>query len=468
MPPVPRTLPLSPTAFAAVSGLCLGLATPSLPGGVFVLLAGAAAARGVTGEPVRDSLRGLLAGLWWFAISLAWVAPALAARGDPPSYAAVLAATQAAAVTPPWLLASLLVRRGVDRALAWGLAWLVAAEPVALWAPIPSTPALLLSGTAAFVWPAALGGAPLLSALAMGVGAGLPRPAAGVTLGAWALVGALWIEQPDVGRTVRVAVLQPGGHAAEVGVDAHDARRGEALLALGREARDDGAVLLVGPEGGWPLPQEHPETATAFRGLPPTLVGGRRARLPPVNRVLALEGGAVVGAFDKRRLVPVLERSWAGLGADRWTEGDAPRSLDLAGLRVGPLVCYEAGFPDALREAVAAGADLLAVPSNDADLVGGNGALWNLALARLAAVTTGRPVLRASTNGISAVIAPSGRSLAELSAGPEPVRAVVDVVVPRPGRAGVVVGPWLSGLGLLLGLGLATRPPARPWRRRRG
>jgi predicted amidohydrolase len=54
------------------------------------------------------------------------------------------------------------------------------------------------------------------------------------------------------------------------------------------------------------------------------------------------------------------------LGADRFTEpGDGPfRVFEVAGLRVGLLVCYDASFPEAARLLALAGADLLVLPTN--------------------------------------------------------------------------------------------------------
>ncbi len=468
MPTPPLHDRLSPTAYAALSGLAWGLATPTALGGAWVLLGAAFAGRAITGHPVRDVLRGLLAGVWWFAFGLAWVPQALIDRGDPPVYAAALYALQALPVALPWALASWLVRRGTPAPWAWGLAWLVLTEPLASMMPIPCSPAHLLVGTAGFVWPAAVGGAPVLSAVVAGIGAGLPRPGAAVLLGVWALVGAVWIEQPEAGPSLKVAVLQPGGLATELEQDHQQEARAQTLMTLAMQAADEGAELIVAPEGAWPWPEEHPDTAVAWAGLPPSVVGGRRARLPEVNRLFAFDGRALIDVFDKQILVPALERRFAGVGHDRWSPGTGPRRLDLAGQVLGPLICYEVAHASALRQAVEAGATLLVAPSNDADLVDGRGADWHLAAARMAAISTGRPLVRATTNGRSAVLASSGRSLAELPGGPEPAFATATVHPVAPAWSGVQVAPWAGALGALLSLLLLTGRPARWWSSRRG
>lgn len=52
------------------------------------------------------------------------------------------------------------------------------------------------------------------------------------------------------------------------------------------------------------------------------------------------------------------------LDRGRFTPGDATHGIaDLAGLRVATMVCYDVEFPEAVRAAALAGADLLAVPT---------------------------------------------------------------------------------------------------------
>ncbi len=54
------------------------------------------------------------------------------------------------------------------------------------------------------------------------------------------------------------------------------------------------------------------------------------------------------------------------LGVDRFaTPGpDAPEVIDLAGMRVGVLICYDLRFPEAARVCALDGADLIALPTN--------------------------------------------------------------------------------------------------------
>ena len=54
------------------------------------------------------------------------------------------------------------------------------------------------------------------------------------------------------------------------------------------------------------------------------------------------------------------------LGVDRFTTpgGDAPSVIDIGGVRVGVLICYDLRFPEAARICGLEGADLIALPTN--------------------------------------------------------------------------------------------------------
>ncbi|MGB0878753.1 MAG: apolipoprotein N-acyltransferase [Mycobacterium sp.] len=82
-----------------------------------------------------------------------------------------------------------------------------------------------------------------------------------------------------------------------------------------------------------------------------------------------------------------------------------------AGVPVGVATCWEVIFDRAPRDAVRNGAQLLAVPTNNATFDEAMSE-QQLAFARLRAVEHDRYVVVAGTTGISAVVAPDGRELA--------------------------------------------------------
>jgi apolipoprotein N-acyltransferase len=85
-----------------------------------------------------------------------------------------------------------------------------------------------------------------------------------------------------------------------------------------------------------------------------------------------------------------------------------------SGIPVGVATCWEVIFDRALRQSVRNGAQVLAVPTNNATFDQAMSE-QQLAFARLRAVEHGRYVIVAGTTGISAVVAPDGREMARTS-----------------------------------------------------
>jgi apolipoprotein N-acyltransferase len=126
--------------------------------------------------------------------------------------------------------------------------------------------------------------------------------------------------------------------------------------------------------------------------------------------------------YIKRQLVPFGEYiPWRGfissfsslpsLQPVNFTAGTKPIVLTVGKIRLGDVICYEVGFDPLVRSQVAAGANLLAVQSNDADfeIDGQSGESGQqVAMARLRAVESDRAVVYVSTTGESAIIAPDG------------------------------------------------------------
>ncbi|HSN15761.1 MAG TPA: apolipoprotein N-acyltransferase [Anaeromyxobacteraceae bacterium] len=91
-------------------------------------------------------------------------------------------------------------------------------------------------------------------------------------------------------------------------------------------------------------------------------------------------------------------------------EGSAPLVVARGAgpLRLGPLICFDAIFPELARGFARSGADLLVNPTNDAWYGYSSGPYQFLAMVRLRAVETGRTVLRPAWAGVSAMLLPSG------------------------------------------------------------
>jgi apolipoprotein N-acyltransferase len=134
--------------------------------------------------------------------------------------------------------------------------------------------------------------------------------------------------------------------------------------------------------------------------------------------------GAWTGRYDKVHLVPFGEYvpfeklfSFAS-GLTRqigtFARGKSREPLQVGDAKVGTFICYEAVFPDEVRQFARNGAELFVNVSNDG-WYGEGGAPWqHLNMARMRAVENDRWLLRDTNNGITAVIDPLGRVVAEV------------------------------------------------------
>jgi apolipoprotein N-acyltransferase len=157
--------------------------------------------------------------------------------------------------------------------------------------------------------------------------------------------------------------------------------------------------------------------------------------------VVVAADGTVLGAYDKRHLVPFGEflpfQSWLeGLGLTQLTGlvggfsvgRRAPWLAAGAAPPFAPLVCYEVIFSGALHPGAPRPGWLVNV-TNDAWYGNGFGPRQHLAQARLRAVEEGLALVRAANTGISAVIDPYGRLVEALPYG---TRGVIDAALPAP------------------------------------
>lgn len=469
-----------PWIAAVVAGACFGLAPHDGLLAAPLWLAGLAGlALAVGGDARADLVRGALVGVLWYGISLRWVALEWV---DLDGHLALpwvswagLVALQALVPAVGLGLAGALRARGWPRAVALGLT-LAAAEVLAPWVqPLPGGLALYLAPLVPLAWPAAWLGIPALIGVA-GAWAGLQveRPVLGaLVLGVWVGVGQLAV--PDGGEPVQVGVVQPNTGAFEARRPSTREARREAVVDAVTEAVEQGAELVVTPEGAWPdaLDPRRPSTeralAGAFAGRSTVLLGASVEEVdgaPPTNSLVVVEGGAWAGRQDKVHLVPVSERAVLGLGRDLFRAGDRRLVLDAGPARVAGLVCFEDVMPSAGRGL--GSADLLVAASNDAWLGPGPGSAQHLAASQLLALRTGRWVVRPTTNGRSAVVSPSGRIPWQApwvdgddEDAPGAFVQVAPVPLRRPWWAAADAEPWvwLVLVGVLAGMGWPRRPP---------
>ena len=252
----------------------------------------------------------------------------------------------------------------------------------------------------------------------------LAAPAA-LWVAAWSLLSVAWTER---GASHSVALVQ-----ANVPQDAKWNRdrlpewkaRYRALTAEAR-AHD----IVVWPEAAIP---DYYHLAKAFIDDTAQTLGGDLVQ----GTVLAEvdEGGTVTvynaavssagGIYRKRRLVPFgdyvpFESALRGLigffdlPMSRGTPGVEPQPhLKAGGWNLAMAICYEIAYPKAVAEH-ARGADVLVTVSNDTWFGASIGPLQHAQMARMRAIENGKYVLRATNNGVTALIDDRGAVVAEL------------------------------------------------------
>lgn len=155
---------------------------------------------------------------------------------------------------------------------------------------------------------------------------------------------------------------------------------------------------------------------------------GRDAGGGYANSVYLIDAsGQIQGRYDKRILVPFGEYvpfepllEMLGLaqfapGRDGLTAGPTIPTIPLADGHAGIAICFEATFPG-FGSGFAVRPDYIVNPSNDA-WFGPAGAPQHLAQARIRAIESGLPVLRATQTGITAIIRSDGSIAAHLDRG---------------------------------------------------
>jgi apolipoprotein N-acyltransferase len=286
---------------------------------------------------------------------------------------------------------------------------------------------------------------------------------------------------------IPIRIVQPNISQNEK-YDPHEADRNTEIYAQLSGAPTSMPRLLLWPEGATLRffdiePDARLEVATLLGKKDLLITGGPSVELDMHgsndiyhNSVFALDRGAAIRwRYDKAHLVPFGEylpaRDILGkIGVSRLVPGEGdfsfgpgPRTFPLPGFTyhgqtasVGVQICYEIIFSGHVVDE-SHRPTFLFNPSNDA-WFGSWGPPQHLAQARMRAIEEGIPVVRATPNGISAVIDASGRLIATLASHRQ---GVIDAVIPEPHPPTLFskLGLWSSALfGALLALaGLAAR-----------
>ena len=211
---------------------------------------------------------------------------------------------------------------------------------------------------------------------------------------------------------------------------------------------------LFWPESAFPFILSHDGAALAqlgdrlaktilFTGAARAEGSGRAARY--FNAIQVVAQGEVKASYDKMHLAPFGEYmpfsdTLAKAGITQFVEipggfeaGETSRLLTAPSLPpVFPMICYESIFSDDIADhlaGIATRPGVMLNVTNDGWFGQTPGPYQHFVQARLRAIETGLPIIRAANTGISAIIDPLGRIVASAPLG---VEGVVDGPLPKP------------------------------------
>jgi len=242
------------------------------------------------------------------------------------------------------------------------------------------------------------------------------------------------------------------------------ARLQEWFLACSRREARAGARLVVWPETSL-LVFQHDErgfleqAASVAKNEHVTLAMGLATihlgePLPLENKLVLIDAlGRTLVSYRKTHPVAGWEASIMRIGDGRLPVAATPDG------RIAGAVCFDADFPEFVRQAARGSADVFVLPVNE----------WraikdvHFQMHAFRAIETGVPLVRAAASGLSAAFDPWGRLLG-VSDFFAPGDRTLTVQVPM-GRVGTVyaatgdVFAWLCVAGLLIALGAVTLAP---------
>ena len=236
------------------------------------------------------------------------------------------------------------------------------------------------------------------------------------------------------GDPIRVGLIQ--GNVAQT--EKWDPARGPSIFAdylrLTEQAIADGAQIVIWPEASTPFFFEL-ETAKAdqiraiARGARvPILVGSDQVERGAMDRYfnsafLLGPDGTTAAIYRKMHLVPFGEyvplqkllffAERLVVAAGDFSAGDEETLFPVAGHHMSTAICYEIIYPDLVRRFASAGSELLSTITNDAWFGQTSAPYQHFAQASMRAIENGRYLVRSANTGISGVVDPYGRPLAQ-------------------------------------------------------
>ncbi len=251
--------------------------------------------------------------------------------------------------------------------------------------------------------------------------------------------GVLRMSLGKEGETVRAAVIQGNISSHEKWNSASDEKMMRIYGDYTRAAAREGASLVVWPESTITIPMNLSQRMKNFvQGLAVecnvTLIVGALyydldTREEYNSLYLVLPSGEISEErYDKRHLVPFGEyvpmrevfsvlipplAELSIIGSDL-SAGEDSNLFTTQWGEIGSMICFDSIYEMLNVASVRDGADLMVISSNDSWFQDSKAIHQHQAQARFRAIEVGRYLLRAANTGISSVITPEGRLLAEI------------------------------------------------------
>jgi apolipoprotein N-acyltransferase len=409
--------------------------------------------------PMRAFLLGLTTGFVYFLGTIYWTGTVVQTFGGLATPVAVLAAMLLAAYMALYpalaaLITSRLVNRGGAAALFFAPAAWVATEfsrgyffggfP---WVPLGNTQVTVLPVAQLASVLGVYGLSALVSFVSTAIAyalltSGRQRLVAAVAmvlvLGGVAGWGTWRISQGTLtreGTPIRIGLVQ-GNIPQELKWKNEEARRiFTTYIAMTRDVVKRGAQFVMWPESSTPFMFEEDEGGeSALRALArevnvPILFGSDqvdRSKTPLRmynSAFMVAPSGATAAVYRKIHLVPFGEfipfkgvASFVSPLVDSLGEfapGDSMVMLPVGQHLISTAICYEVVYPGLIRQAVQGGSELLTTITNDAWYGQSSAPYQHFAMASMRAIEQGRYLARAANTGISGVVDPYGRVVAQ-------------------------------------------------------
>lgn len=242
------------------------------------------------------------------------------------------------------------------------------------------------------------------------------------------VLGAALLAVPEKGHDIRVAAIQ-GNVSSRDKFQISNAETVKIYEKLIREAAENGAELIVCPESAFPWNLLKDEGSLGvFRAIASEydvsiVLGCFEGWRDEQKNILALmypDGSISDVKYSKRHLVPFGEyMPWRDflstlipplaeismLEYDDIRAGSETAVMTLSdGTRVGGLICFDSIYEELALSSARDGAQILVLGTNDSWFTDSAAVYMHNAQARLRAIETGLPVVRAANTGISSLI----------------------------------------------------------------